>query len=319
MLQAHAVVPGPSQFTPLQGQGDLVCFQGIWAHTDRVHAPDKATEHVNTYPAAGFWAPGEQMIVWVTVDGIDIPFVYTTAWDGAALGRTESILRFSPTRDRLLLREFFSLFTLADFVIHEIFSPPHHTPAPIPCVLLARVKDNVPMAFIHVPAGMSEILKWVMSSFLHTLYHIGLKWEPHDKVAQLCECEFDNSLPLFMQRKGIVLSLQSALRPDFEWQRWLPVTSPNAREVLRSTFPSLLHKSLWYCCTTQGLIANVRSLIWGAGWHRYPHYPADRWKKSVKGFLCDLALTSTISFADIDRWFIEIKEFKTSQQSIPEV
>ena len=75
------------------------------------------------------------------------------------------------------------------------------------------------------------------------------------------------------------------------------MTSPNAREVLRSTFPSLLHKSLLYCCSAQGLIANVTSLVWDAGWHCYP---SDWWKKSVKGFLCELALTSTINFADVD-------------------
>ena len=40
-------------------------------------------------------------------------------------------------------------------------------------------------------------------------------------------------------------------------------------------------------------------------------YPSDWWKKSVKGFLCELALTSTINFADVDRWCLEGKEFKT--------
>ena len=304
----QVVVPGPSQFTPLMGQGDFVRFEGIWAHSGRAFAPNKATQHVNTCPAAGFWVPSEQVIAWVSIARLEVPILYTTAWDGAALGRTESILRFSPKRDKRLLRDFFSQFTLADFVIHEVFSPPRHTACPIPCVLVARFKDNVPMAFVHVPVGMFETPKTILSTFLHSLYNIKLKWEPHDSVAQLCECEFDSSGPCFLLRKGVVRSLQSALRPDFDWQRWLPVTSPNARKVLRSTFPSLVHKSLLYCCSTQGLIANVRSLVWGAGWHCYP---SDWWKKSVKGFLSELALTSTTNFADVDRWFLEGKEFKT--------
>ena len=61
MSEVHAVVPGPSQFTPLVGQGDFVRFQGTWARTDRARAPDKTQEHVNTCPAAGFWAPSEQI------------------------------------------------------------------------------------------------------------------------------------------------------------------------------------------------------------------------------------------------------------------
>ena len=31
-IQATIVVPGPSQFIPLQGEGDFVRFDGIWAH-----------------------------------------------------------------------------------------------------------------------------------------------------------------------------------------------------------------------------------------------------------------------------------------------
>ena len=47
--------------------------------------------------------------------------------------------------------------------------------------------------------------------------------------------------------------------------------------------------------------------MWGAGWH---NYPPDWWKSSVKGFLLELSLTDTVSYADIDRWFREGKEFK---------
>jgi hypothetical protein len=52
---------------------------------------------------------------------------------------------------------------------------------------------------------------------------------------------------------------------------------------------------------------NVRSLVWGAGWHRYP---PDWWKNSVKGFLQELKLVDCIPFTDIDRWFNEGKEFR---------
>ena len=300
---AVCVVPGPGQFTPLSGQGDFVRFSGIWAHRDRQQAPDRSPLHGHTCPASGFWAPSEQLVAWVHIDGWEIPFIYSTPWDGAALGRTESILRFSPRRDKRLLTNFFSQFTLADFVIHEIYCPNHHTPTPIPCVLLARFKDNVPMAAIHVPEAIKPRLFKALECFLKAMYQIGLKWENHGDIAQLCECEFVPGEDVFLRRKGIVPNLQEPLRHDFEWQRWLPVSSPNAKQVLTSTFPSLLHKSLLYCCNLEGFRMNVRSLVWGAGWHRYP---PDWWKNSVKGFLQELKLVDCIPFTDID----EGKEFR---------
>ena len=92
-IQATIVVLGPSQLIPLQGQGDFVRFDGIWAHTQRAWAPDKAEHHGHLCPASGFPAPSEQLIAYVTMQGRDFPIVYSTVWDGAALGRTEAILR----------------------------------------------------------------------------------------------------------------------------------------------------------------------------------------------------------------------------------
>ena len=152
-IQATIVVPGPSQFIPLQGQGDFVRFDGIWAHTQRAWAPDKAQHHGHLCPACGFWAPSEQLIAWVTIQGQDFPIVYSTVWDGAALGRTEAILRYSPRRDRRLLTNFFAQFNLADFVLHEIFCPQRHTPTPVPCAIISRFKDNVPLALVCFPAA----------------------------------------------------------------------------------------------------------------------------------------------------------------------
>ena len=124
--------------------------------------------------------------------------------------------------------------------IHEIHCPKHHTPTPIPCVLLSRFKDNEPMATIH---AIKPRLFKALECFLQSMYGTGLKMGNHSDVAQLCE--FVSRSDIFLRREGIVSSLERPLKPDFEWQR-LPVTSPNAKQVLSSTFPSLLHKGLLY-------------------------------------------------------------------------
>ena len=208
-VDAMCVVPGPGQFTPLSGQGDFVRFSGIWAHRDRQQAPDRSPLHGHSCPASSFWAPSEQLVAWVHIDGWEIPFVYSTPWDGAALGRTESILRFSPRRDKRLLTNFFSQFTLADFVIHEIHCPNHHTPTPVPCVLVARFKDNVPMAAIHVPDAIKPRLFRTLECFLKSMYQIGLKWEDHGEIAQLCECEFVPTTDVFLRRKVLFPAYRS--------------------------------------------------------------------------------------------------------------
>ena len=91
------------------------------------------------------------------------------------------------------------------------------------------------MGLIHVPPDVQSIMLQVLSAFLSSLYQIGLKWEEHGSVAQLYECEIDTTSPIFLRRKGIVLSLDNDLRSDFEWQRWLPVSSPNSVLNLPST------------------------------------------------------------------------------------
>ena len=46
-------------------------------------------------------------------------------------------------------------------------------------------------------------------------YNIGLKWEKHDKVEELCELEFDKMSWIILQLKGIPLGLQEDLGTIF--------------------------------------------------------------------------------------------------------
>ena len=151
----------------------------------------------------------------------------------------------------------------------------------------------------------------VLSAFLQAMYIIPLKWEPHNTVAQLCETELAPQTEEFMRRKGVVNELSWPLRHDFEWQRWLPVTSPNAKDVLTSFLPSLLNKCLLYALNPLGLKLNVRSLTWGLGWHNYPR---QWWENAVKGFVEDLHLYDIFPLRDIDTWEREGKEFTSKRK-----
>ena len=156
-----------------------------------------------------------------------------------------------------MLSNFFAQLNPADFIVHEIFCPQRHTPLPVPCAVISRFKDNVPMALVHFPADVKDTMLQVLSAFLRGLYQIGLKWEEHGSVEQLCECDIDTRSPIFLQRKGIVLSVEGSLRPDFDWQRWLPVSSPCNYEAnpRYCTFanswstPCREHSTCLYSCT----------------------------------------------------------------------
>ena len=51
--------------------------------------------------------------------------------------------------------------------------------------------------------------------------------------------------------------------PNTQVGYWVDVTSPHARMVWRSQFPSLLQKSIWYALTPGDIRDNPRSLFWG--------------------------------------------------------
>ena len=123
-----------------------------------------------------------------------------------------------------------------------------------------------------------------------------------------CVCELAPLCPKLMRGKGVVTDLSWPLRPNYEWQRWLPASSPDAKDVLTSFLPSLLNKCLLYALNPHGLKINVRSLVWGLGWHSYPR---QWWSNPVKGFIKDLQLFDVFPFCDIDAWVREGKAFAT--------
>ena len=316
-IDARVVILGVSQFHHLHHDPMHERFQNIWAHRQRDQAPDRQADRQSgdhSCLATAFWGPMESLIAWITVDGVEYPIVHTTLWDAAPEGRSQAIIKASPKRDHHRLKKYLAQFELSNFLLHEVFTPPH-VDHPIPCCLVARFKDNVPLALIHTPQTVHNTLMTVLSAFLQAVYRIPLKWEPHTTVAQLCETELAPQTEEFMRRKGVVTKLSWPLRHDFEWQRWLPVTSPNAKDVLTSFLPSLLNKCLLYALNPLGLILNVRSLTWGLGWHNYPR---QWWENAVKGFVKDLHLYDIFPLRDIDTWEREGKEFASKHKpSVP--
>ena len=161
----------------------------MWVHKQRAPAPDRDDQRQqgnHSCPAMSFWGAAKSLIAWISLDGIDFPIVRSTLWDAAPEGRTRSIILASPNRDRHHLKKFLGQFQLSDFLPHEVFSPAPHSPNPIPCCLICRFKDNVPLSLIHVPPNLHEPLKVILSAFLQAVYTIGLKKEPHSAIAQLC-------------------------------------------------------------------------------------------------------------------------------------
>ena len=113
-------------------------------------------------------------------------------------------------------------------------------------------------------------MKIFLSSLLHTIYGIHLKWEERvdGKVVLGEGCLSNMGDSLSLHRKGATLVLDPLC--DFEWNKWVNGFSPHARLVWRSHFPSLLPKSLRCALHYFDLLANLCSLMWGVGYKAYP-------------------------------------------------
>ena len=51
---------------------------------------------------------------------------------------------------------------------------------------------------------------------------------------------------------------------------WVDSSSPHARIVWRSHFPSFVQKYLWYALTPNHVLGNLRPVLWGVGAKGYP-------------------------------------------------
>ena len=108
-----------------------------------------------------------------------------------------------------------------------------------------------------------------MAAVLRCIYGIPLKWEPHGTSVTWGEASLTSCGDGFsLTRKGIMrgLSLYDPAAPG-EWTCWVHMFSPIARTVWRSQFPSIILKFTWYALSMNDLRLNVRSLIWGMGYH----------------------------------------------------
>ena len=149
---------------------------------------------------------------------------------------------------------------------------PAEAPTPTPMVLFSRYRDNVYIAFVNVLEVLSDRVRDAVAVVLQQIYKIPLKWEPHGRSVTWGEASLTPRAAGFsLTRQGIVqdLSLYDPTSP-VEWTRWVSRFSPNARTTWRSPFPSMVLKSIWYALSTDDLRLNIRSLIWGMGYHRYP-------------------------------------------------
>ena len=102
---------------------------------------------------------------------------------------------------------------------------------------------------------------------------------------------------LNLSRKGTRLGRE--IVSDGEWKRWVGITSPHARLVWRSHFPSLLLKSLWYASDTHNLLDNLKSLMVGMGLRGYP---MKWWRGPLQSFYRKSGLCRLVSMRHLQQW-----------------
>ena len=109
---------------------------------------------------------------------------------------------------------------------------------------------------------------------------------------------------LALRRKGVPLLLGC---PSPEWENWVDISSPHARMVWRSQFPSLLQKSIWFALTPGNIRDDLRSLFWGVG---IKGYPPKWWMGWLKRFLRNAWMQDLVSLPELLHWRREGKRYR---------
>ena len=181
----------------------------------------------------------------------------------------------------------------------DVLTDDSETRAPV--VLFSRYRDNVYIAFINIPEILSSQVRRLIAIVLQQIYKIPLKWEPHGVAVTWGEASLvPDGTGFSFTRKGIVrdLSLYDPTAP-VEWTQWVDRYSPNARTVWRSHFPSVVLKSGWYALSLRDLRLNIRSLIWGMGFHSYPK---SWWRPKLYSLWSKYRLGRCFSMYEVDQW-----------------
>ena len=265
-------------------------------------------DSINSEGFTGWWNPVDRLWGSMQLPGVSVMLVHTTAWDGSPGGRVDTIMRNTHRANKGRVRDFFGCYDVLRGVSAEVqrgLCSAEHVDglSSEPMVLFGRYRDNIYLSYMNIASEHEPMVDKAISVLLGTLYGINLKWEPHTNMVTWGEGRL-GILPsgeVLLLRKGCTLSLQ-APPMDMEWSRWTDSCSPHAAMVWRSHFPALLGKCLWYSLSHSALVANVRSLLWGVGYRRYP---GGWWKGRLRRFLTRYRLATALPWGLLMQWVRE--------------
>ena len=139
------------------------------------------------------------------------------------------------------------------------------------------------------------------------MYRVKLKWEPEGKSVVWGIATVTVGRRLGLLRKGVVLAITDA---NPEWSRWLDLGSTNCKQTWRSMFPSLLINSIWFSSTSNEIVVNLWSLMWGVG---VKGYPSEWWRGRLLRFFKEQDLRRILTLKQMFLWVAEGKGTWTSK------
>ena len=183
------------------------------------------------------------------------------------------------------------------------------TKIPSKIIILSRYRDNIYICLLNFPEEDKPLIKVVITHLLAKVYGINLKWEPSSPDSVTwgeATISFTNK-GTSLTRKGEVYSLDN-LTDSPEWDTWVDYSSPHARLVWRSHFPSVLHKCIRYALTLEDVRANLRSVMWGVG---VKGYPSRWWLPTLRKFYRSTTLDRILPLDLLLMWVREGRAFSS--------
>ena len=143
----------------------------------------------------GWWNPVDRMLGCLEFAGQSVVLANTVPWDGSVGGRVDAIMKYTEPANKLLVRNFLAHVTPLKAVVAECTksaTQPHskyqnqlegRSNPGAGVMLISRYRDNIYQLLLNVQSELIEQVKTFVSLFLHKIYNLKLKWEPHGEVA----------------------------------------------------------------------------------------------------------------------------------------
>ena len=220
----------------------------------------------NSHGMVGWFEQTHKLVGTLTLDGQPIALRAMMLWDSHPEGRLSHIIQSAPKTQQNFLRDCFLNISPFKCMIAETGAAVAVEDVSA-AVLFTRYMADTYLGFCNVVESLLPAVRYFGEIFQHILYNVPFKSEQESQFLHWGQCSVICTNTLSPSMKGVP-PLDLFFNPEM-WDRWPDRWSPNCPLVLQSMIPTLVHKALQLCNSTQCRRHNIRGLVLGFGYKKF--------------------------------------------------